>query len=329
MMKIKILIMLLSWCGLVSIALAEPLTKDIAGAKDNPLLKRYEGSFIFQYSQKAFDEYSMALGQGLNPSTNGGKTMEKTQSVEGRVTRISYLAPVGRSTLEVLRNYEEELKEKGFETLYAASNKDLGYDFQKHYAGLYHQVFDYATFNPRYLAARLSRPEGDTYAAVFVTGYEMGTTGDLPVVKGQTIAQVDIVEAKPMENKMVNVSAEKMASALQEAGRVALYGIYFDFNKADVKPESAPTLDQIGKLMANDASLKLLVTGHTDNVGSFEFNRGLSERRAQAVVRELVSRYHIANERLFPFGVSFAAPAAPNDSEENRAKNRRVELVRM
>ncbi len=327
-MSIKSFAILLPFLAVTLASGSEPITKDIPGAKDNSLLKRYEGSIIFQYSQKEFDEYSMALGKGLNPS-GGGKSNEKEQSVEGKVTRISYVVPNGRSTLEVFRNYENELKAKGFQTLFSASKEDLGYDFQGRYAGIYSQVFEYSDFNSRYAAARLSRPEGDVYATVFVTGYTYGTTGDLTLEKNQTIVQVDIVEAKPMDEKMVNVTAEKMASSIQETGRVALYGIYFEFNKADLKPESAAALEQIAKLLSSDSGLKLLVTGHTDNVGSFEFNRSLSERRAQAVVRELVTRYSISNDRLFPFGVSFAAPAASNETEEGRAKNRRVELVRM
>ncbi|MDQ2867896.1 MAG: OmpA family protein [Verrucomicrobiota bacterium] len=318
------------FCFSLTAALADdPITQDIPGAKDNPLLQRYEGSFIFQYSQKEFDEYSIALGKGLNPSGNDGKTSEKEQRAEGKVTRISYVVPNGRSTLEVFRNYENELKAKGFQTLFIASKEETGYDFQRRYAGIYSQVFEYADFDPRYIAAKLSGPDGDVYASVFVVGYDIGTTGDLKLEKHQPLVQVDIVESKPMEEKMVQVSAEKMASSIETTGRVALYGIYFDFSKAEVKPESAGTLEQIAKLLSSDPSLKLLVTGHTDNVGSFESNRALSERRAQAVVREIVTRYNISNERLFPFGVSFAAPAAPNDSEENRAKNRRVELVRM
>lgn len=328
-MSIQKIIPLLFVLGGLSTAFgSDPITVDIPGAKDNPLLKRYEGSVIFQYSQKEFDEYSMALGKGLNPS-GGGKSNEKEQTVEGKVTRISYFAPNGRSTLEVFRNYENDLKAKGFQTLFSASKEDLGYDFQGRYAGIYSQIFEYSDFNSRYVAAKLSRPEGDVYATVFVTGYTNGTTADVKLEKNQTIVQVDIVESKPMEEKMVSVTAEKMASSLQDTGRVALYGIYFDFSKDEVKPESAATLEQIAKLLGSDATMKLLVTGHTDNVGSFESNRTLSERRAQSVVRQLVSHYSISTERLFPFGVSFAAPAAPNDSEENRAKNRRVELVRM
>jgi outer membrane protein OmpA-like peptidoglycan-associated protein len=119
-----------------------------------------------------------------------------------------------------------------------------------------------------------------------------------------------------------------METQISSTGRVALYGILFDFNKDTVKPESDPTLDQISTLLKSEPSLKLLVVGHTDNVGEFEFNRDLSTRRANAIVQALVSRFGVEKSRLFPFGCSFASPAAPNTNEEGRTKNRRVELVR-
>ena len=128
---------------------------------------------------------------------------------------------------------------------------------------------------------------------------------------------------------MVTASAEQMASEIAKSGRVALYGIHFDFNKTDIKPESAGTLDEIAKYLKGNQAVELLVAGHTDNVGGFEFNRDLSQRRAKAVVDALISKYGIAAGRLVPFGVSFAAPMAPNETEDGRAKNRRVELVRL
>lgn len=142
------------------------------------------------------------------------------------------------------------------------------------------------------------------------------------------IVQVNTVRAAEMDKKMVVVKADQMENSIQSGGRVTLYGILFDFNKADVKPESAPTLAEIAKLLQSEPELKLLVAGHTDNVGGFEF-RDLSTRRAKAVVTELTGKYGIPAERLFPFGVSFASPLAPNETEEGRAKNRRVELVKM
>jgi outer membrane protein OmpA-like peptidoglycan-associated protein len=118
-----------------------------------------------------------------------------------------------------------------------------------------------------------------------------------------------------------------MATTISDTGRVALYGIYFDSNKDEVKPESDPTLQEIAKLLKNQFSLKLLVVGHTDNVGTFPSNMDLSQRRAQAVVNTLVSKYTIAKDRLTPFGVSFGALVASNKTDEGRAKNRLVELV--
>ncbi len=126
---------------------------------------------------------------------------------------------------------------------------------------------------------------------------------------------------------MVTVNASEMAKKIASTGSVALYGIYFDFNKADLKPESNATLDQIAQLLKNDAALKLLVVGHTDNVGTFDFNTGLSQRRAASVVAALTGKYGIAKARLSPIGVSFAAPVASNKTDDGRAKNRRVELV--
>lgn len=93
-----------------------------------------------------------------------------------------------------------------------------------------------------------------------------------------------------------------------------------------MKPESKATLEQIAKLLGN-TQLKLLVVGHTDNVGEFAGNMDLSKRRAEAVIAVLVGQYKVDRKRLTPAGVSFASPVAANTSEEGKAKNRRVELV--
>jgi outer membrane protein OmpA-like peptidoglycan-associated protein len=126
---------------------------------------------------------------------------------------------------------------------------------------------------------------------------------------------------------MVIVDAGAMAKSLDSSGHVALYGIYFDFNKADVKPESNATLQEIAKMLKQAPARRLLVVGHTDNVGSFSFNMDLSQRRAAAVVAALTNQFGIGKDRLTPVGVSFASPVAPNTDENGRAKNRRVELV--
>ena len=136
-----------------------------------------------------------------------------------------------------------------------------------------------------------------------------------------------VVEKKAMTQEIV-ADAKFMAEGINTAGHVAIYGIYFDFNKADVKPESEPALKEIATLLQQDSKLKLHVVGHTDNVGAYNYNMKLSQQRAEAVVRELISKYKIASNRLKAGGVGPLAPVASNDTEEGKAKNRRVELVK-
>jgi outer membrane protein OmpA-like peptidoglycan-associated protein len=139
--------------------------------------------------------------------------------------------------------------------------------------------------------------------------------------------QVWIVEEEEMEQDIV-VDAKSMMSDINAQGRVALYGIYFEFDKSEVKPESDPTLKEISKLLAENPKLKLYVVGHTDNVGDFSYNMKLSQSRADAVVKDLISKYGVDKNRLTPAGVGPLAPVTTNDTEEGKAKNRRVELIK-
>jgi len=144
---------------------------------------------------------------------------------------------------------------------------------------------------------------------------------------GANYLYLTIVEKQVMAQQVV-ADAKTMATDISTSGKVAIYGIYFDFNKADVKPESESTLKEITKLLQQDAKLKLYVVGHTDSVGGFDYNMKLSQQRAEAVVKELVSKYKVDGSRLKALGVGPAAPVTSNDTEEGKAKNRRVELVK-
>ena len=115
---------------------------------------------------------------------------------------------------------------------------------------------------------------------------------------------------------------------LIEDKRAVTYGIYFDFNKDTLKPESGPVLKEIADAMTHNPDWKLTVEGHTDNIGGDVYNLDLSKRRAAAVKEALVSQYNIAPDRLLTNGFGASRPVAPNDTLEGRARNRRVELVR-
>jgi outer membrane protein OmpA-like peptidoglycan-associated protein len=323
------LVALVSTIVLSTLACAqEPVTKDVTG-KDHPLVKRYEGAVIVAHSYNEYDEYRLIVGKALNPTReeSGGRRVEAEKELEGRVTRITYYAPKGRSVLEVFRNYEQELKSKNAETLFTGSGASgLGYDFggaPQYDQILEGQLFSYSHTGARYGAYQL----GNTHVAVYAAAFENGAPKH-PIEKGQTAVQVDIIEAAPMQEKMVQVNAAEMEKQIDATGKVTLYGIYFDTNKAEVKPESEPTLSEIASLLAAKPALRILVVGHTDNVGSFETNKTLSQKRAEAVVAWLGAK-KIDAKRMFPVGASFSAPVATNATDEGRAKNRRVELVEM
>ena len=109
---------------------------------------------------------------------------------------------------------------------------------------------------------------------------------------------------------------------------VEIYGIYFDFNSATIKPDSEAVLRQISDILHKNPDWKLSVAGHTDNIGDASTNQGLSERRAAAVKNALVNEYKIAADRLTTRGYGASRPIESNSTVEGRARNRRVELQR-
>jgi len=138
---------------------------------------------------------------------------------------------------------------------------------------------------------------------------------------------LNIVEKKAMAQDIV-ANADAFSNDLKTMGHSAVYGIYFDTGKSEIKPESEQAINEIEKLLKSDASLKVYVVGHTDNVDGVEANMKLSQGRADAVVQALVRNGGIADSRLKAYGNGTFAPVASNDTEEGRAKNRRVELVK-
>ena len=326
---------------------------DRKGAKDHPVLKRYDGSFIVAYERKSFDEFTLPLskldqvaGDKRDPKNNRAYAPKQKLDLEGERTHVVYLIPADRSPLEVIRNYQQEIESQNGKVLFQCKAEECGGDASRNSSGgggdmslsmyLYPEsrIQDENFSNgscaqkanisdQRYLVAEV--PSENAHISVHT--FTLHDDGYCKAFNARTIAAVDILQTKAREQKMVTVNATEMAKKISSTGSVALYGIYFDFNKADVKPESDATIDQIAQLLKNDAALKLLVVGHTDNVGTFDFNVGLSQRRAAAVVTALTGKYGIGKARLTSVGVSFAAPVASNNTDEGRAKNRRVELV--
>ena len=139
--------------------------------------------------------------------------------------------------------------------------------------------------------------------------------------------ELEIVEKKEMVQEVI-ADAKSLARDISSTGHASVYGIHFDFNKAKVKPESELALKEITKLLKQSPKLSLYVVGHTDGVGKIAYNMKLSCSRAEAVVKALVTKYGVAQNRLKSYGVGPLAPVSSNETEEGRALNRRVELVK-
>ena len=263
--------------------------------------------------------------------------------IEGQVTRIVYQIPSGHSTLELLRNYEQALTSVGFtETAERRGTTDLFRDFGEQ---VYHQSWETnADFNWTnlgrsgveqfgYVTAKASSGGKPVTVTVLVGNYshpvDVTYKDKVHFEPDQPFVVVDVSVAKAVVNQMVTVKAADMADALATKGMIDLYGIYFDTDRTDIKPESAATLSEVASLLKIDRSLKLEVSGHTDNAGPSAHNLTLSQGRAQAVVAALVGKYGIDPARLTAKGYGDTKPVAPNTTPDNMAKNRRVELRKL
>jgi OOP family OmpA-OmpF porin len=127
----------------------------------------------------------------------------------------------------------------------------------------------------------------------------------------------------------IAAGGKKLYDVLTASGRVATQGILFDVGSDRIRPESTPTLKEIGEMLQQHADLKLTIEGHTDDVGSAPANQTLSDKRAAAVRQFLIATYQVDAARLVSKGFGSTKPAAPNTTPEGRQMNRRVELVKM
>jgi OmpA-OmpF porin, OOP family len=131
-----------------------------------------------------------------------------------------------------------------------------------------------------------------------------------------------------LRNIRFAAGGRRLYDALAESGRVATQGVYFDTGSDRLRPESTPTLKEIGAMLTEHPELRLTIEGHTDNTGSAPANLALSQQRADAVRAHLISAHGIAPDRLEAKGLGQANPVAPNTTVEGRQQNRRVELVK-
>lgn len=300
---------------------------DVKNSSDHPAVGRYEGAVITFHETKGYEETRLPFkplekGDGDNPSA-------WQIDLAGKLTSIRYEGPGDRSALEIMRNYEAALKAGGFEIRFFCRGKEqcapaasvpTFWNAGRGASGL-PTTWDTTI----YLLAERTDAAGAVTIGMLAVETKPG--GNRPLLSH---VAVTIVEGQPMEtDKITLVEASEIEQALARDGRIAIYGIYFDFDQADIKPESQPQIDQLGALLKDNPALQVIVVGHTDGKGAFDYNLSLSQRRAQAVADALVSGYAVERARVVPAGAGMVSPVASNRTEDGRAKNRRVEIVEL
>lgn len=320
---------------------ATPFPSDVAGGADYPMLKRFTGSALIGYKASAWDQAVLPIGMEIaeEPST-GKKLLKDRLDLEGKVTRLVYLAPQGKTPLEVYRNHQQALAAAGFKqrfacerdcaNLYFAWGKTVDIDAGMSWAkggvpgqgNSSYPLTSALNFDGRMWTGTLSRAGQDVHVLLY-------TSSAADISTNIAATYLEFVEPKAMPTGQVTVDAKALLTGLESEGKVALYGLYFDTGKAEIKQESKAQLDEMAKLLQGQPALKAYIVGHTDNQGTLEANLQLSQQRAQAVVAALTAPpYKIDAKRLQGRGVASLAPVAGNGDDAGRARNRRVELVK-
>ena len=284
--------------------------------KDHPLISRFADARMTYYQVRDYDAFSLLRCdvKGVQKDLKTCKPFE----VAGKLTKIKYSVPSKYSGFEVYSNYLDALRRAGYLILANIRTKKVR-DFVAHkerFADGYPDPYNLSEDNDQHYYIAAATPKKDAYVAIYVAEGYMGRNG-----------AVFVAVVEPKEMQLGRVSAKTIADKLQAQGHIALYGIYFDFDKATIKPASKPTLDAIAKFLRKHPAIRLYIVGHTDSKGSLSYNMQLSRKRAKVVMDRLVNEYKIDPKRLKAFGVGPLCPVASNRLESGRAKNRRVELV--
>jgi OOP family OmpA-OmpF porin len=276
-----------------------PFFKDPEGIKNN-----LEGPD----AMKSFDRHGFLAGARY--VTKEGREALFQYNLENPDTGRSY------SEIEFLRNYENAIASLGGrkisavqftpEVVAAAGGRE---QIEKHWA-----------------AASPPVPEAEHHTYLLRTAdkeywIHVSTGGIIP-----PMGFVTVLEKQGMASSLTFLDAAAIKKELDAKGRVALY-INFDTGKSTLRPDAQPIVAEVNKLLVADPALKLSIEGHTDNVGSADLNRELATNRARSVLGALTA-LGIEATRLASSGFGPDKPIADNSTDEGRAKNRRVELVK-
>lgn len=232
--------------------------------------------------------------------------------VEGRLKTV-YAEGKGAVFFEVQKTYEKMIKDMGGVTVFEGTGKAIS-DIDLKYAEVRHHEI-YPNKNDKIGVYMVRTPSRQIWVEVWQPRY---------VTSNYFLT---VVEKQDMAMRAGLIKAADMKNALDKEGHVAI-PVLFDTDKTDIKPESGPLIAEVVELLRQNPSLKLRIEGHTDNQAGDAYNMALSDGRAKSVLLALLNA-GVAENRLQARGFGETKPVADNARVEGRAKNRRVDLVKI
>mgnify|MGYP000205929733 CR=1 FL=1 len=296
--------------------------KDIKGSKDHPLLNRFPNSTIAAYKAIDFTQARLPVKAFTEQQLRNDLPDDYTIKPSGKVTFIQYRGQTGLSQYQVYENYIAGLNASNIEILLACRGSrecNTGMEYLSSISSIAPELrvgdfcknMDVAVITAKVVVSAAR----NAYLFICVS--------NSPYL---TVSQT-IIEEKPLKTGAIQLSTDEMASAIAAKGKVAIYGIHFASNSDEIMDTSAPAFKQLANLFTQQPTLNLYVVGHTDSQGEEAYNQQLAEKRAKAVIKELVQQYNVAPARLQARGVGELVPVSTNQASEGRQLNRRVELV--
>ncbi|MFA6618931.1 MAG: OmpA family protein [Candidatus Neomarinimicrobiota bacterium] len=279
---------------------------------------------LFRGSKKIYDDN---IGYETHYYLTGPRSHK---AIDGKIRRQFCKVADTISAYEIIKNYEKAISDKGGSIIYLSRNANRYRDaisgerisFMRDfftYGRVNHNQYEYMYFPSvaeEYLVGKVLTASNDIFISVASATIDNATYYSLVTIL-----------AKPMD--MGNVSLNVLNEGIAKSGRVAIYDIYFDVGKSEVKNESSAALAIIAKYLKENPDKKFLIVGHTDNTGDFNANVNLSEDRANSMIKILIRKHGIRQEQLTPYGVGSVSPRTSNETKDGRARNRRVELVEL
>ena len=282
---------------------------DEQGCKDHPLFTRMANFEIYRCATMDFDAVGFP-----KPELKEWNNPEDYTDIEGKVYAASYTLKEGAasvSDLQIIRNFQNAVQKSGGTILGDYVRTSAVFPAFSANASKYFEGSSYSgTFFNRYLTITLTKGESEFW--VYLCSEE-----------GHRSYMLLIVEKQKMKQE---ISVNELEKQLSKEGFLTYY-FKFDTGKSDIKPENQDSIDQIAALLKSTPALKVSIEGHTDNVGTPESNKKLSEERAKSVMTAVAAK-GIAADRMVSVGHGQDRPVADNRKEDGRALNRRVEVVK-